>query len=167
MSATSSIYIEAPVQRVFDFVKDPRKAWAASNAGDLVDVTMTEQGLGSYYSWVWNLPGGLRWEGFQVYTEFVPNQRITDRSSKPFIGTWTTTFASEGSGTRLTAERHPGSSRLLRPLDRLTDRVFRQIVSQRSLDRLKALLEEPAAPAAELPQPRAGATGDAAARTAP
>ena len=141
MSATCSVYIEAPVEKVFAFYQDPRKAWEMTNAGELIDVKMTEEGVGTYYSWGMRLLPGLRWEGFGVFTEFVPNKRITDRSSESFIGTWTYTFEPEGSGTRVTAQRHPVSSRALRPIDRLIDRVFRQHAEKREFTTLKALLE--------------------------
>ena len=147
MSATCSTHVEAPVEKVFDVYKDPRRAWEISNAGDLVDAKTTEDGVGTYYSWAWHPLPGLHWEGFGVFTEFVPNQRITDRSSSPFVGTWTYTFEPEGSGTRVTAQRHPSSSRLLRSIDRLADR-FRVFVEQREFGTLKALLEQPTAAAA-------------------
>jgi hypothetical protein len=86
-------------------------------------------------------------EGFDVLTEFVPNQRITDRSSRSFVGTWTTTFEPEGSGTRLTEQRQPVSFWPLRPLDRLMDR-FRGKLNQQSLEKVRAELERPEAPTA-------------------
>ncbi len=150
MSATCSIHIEAPVEKVFDFYKDPRKGVAAmwtdqmNERGELLDVKTTDEGVGTYYSWAMKLPG-LRLEGFDVYTEFVPNQRITDRSSRSFVGTWTYTFGPEGSGTRLTHQRHPASSRARRAIDRLMDR-FRVSVERQELEKLKVLLEKPAAP---------------------
>lgn len=150
MSASCSIFIQAPVEEVFDFYRDPRTAWQMTNAGELIDVKMTEDGVGTYYSWGMKLLPGLRWEGFGVYTEVVPNKRITDRSSEAFIGTWTYTFEPEGSGTRLTAQRHPVSSRALRPLDQLIDRVFRQYAERREFEKLKTLLENPATPAVSM-----------------
>lgn len=156
MSARQSIYIDAPVHEVFDLYKDPRRTWALGpdqmvRRGELIDVTMTDDGVGTYYSWAFHLPG-LRLEGFDVFTEFVPNERITDRSSRSFVGTWTATFAPEGTGTRLTQWRHPVATRALRPLDRLFDR-FRRSVGQEELEHIKAELEKRVAPAA----PRAGA----------
>lgn len=150
MSATCSIYIDAPVEDVFAFYRDPVKLWSLGpdqmrRHGELIDVTTTEEGVGSYYSWAMKLPG-LRMEGFDVFTEFVPNQRITDRSSRSFVGTWTTTFAPVGTGTRVTAQRHPSSSRLWRPVDRLMDR-FRVAVELEEMQSLKALLEKRTPPA--------------------
>ena len=159
MSVKQSIYIDAPVEKVFDFCKDPRKTWSAMpdqvvGGSELVDVTMTAEGVGTYYSWTVTF-AGLPVEGFNVFTEFIPNQRITDRSSRTFVGTWTVTFEPEGSGTRVTQWRHPVPLRLLRPVDRLMDR-FRASLEQQSLEKMKDALEKPTAPAAA---PAASAEG--------
>lgn len=146
MTVKQSIHIDAPVEEVFDFYADPRSAWTVmpdqmTGRGRLTEVTRTEEGVGTYYSWTVRL-AGVPVGGFDVYTEYVPNERITDRSSRTFVGTWTTTFAAEGSGTRVTEERHP-SPPVLRPVDLLTDRV-RQRLTRQSLTKLKAELEKPA-----------------------
>ena len=54
---------------------------------------MTDEGGGTYYSWVYGT-AGLPVEGFDVYTEFIPNQRIADRLAVqadgiPIAGAWT------------------------------------------------------------------------------
>lgn len=149
MSTKQSIHIEAPVEKVFDFCADPRKSWSTGPermGGELVDVKMTEEGVGTYYSWVMKI-AGLRIQGFDVYTEYVSNKRFTDRSSASFAGTWTYAFEPEGSGTRLTMQRHPASFWALRPVDRLTDRLFVASLSRQTLEKVKAQLEKPTAPA--------------------
>ena len=80
MSATCSVYIEAPVEKVFDFCKDPRTAWEMTNAGELIDVFDTRSsfhsiayedefgdyaeedffGYGFTYNWAVELIGGVR-----------------------------------------------------------------------------------------------------------
>ena len=145
MSAEYSIYIEAPVETVFDFLKDPRKQMSVMR-GRLTDVKMTKEGVGTYFSWTMTL-FGLPVKGFDVFTEFVPNQRITDRSSFEPAGTWTYTFESEGSGTRLTMWRHPASFWALRPIDRLLD-LYRASLTRPLLAKVKAELEKSTAPAA-------------------
>ena len=168
MSVKQSIYIEAPVEKVFDFCKDPRKTWAAmpegvAGSGELSDVTMTAEGVGTYYSWTMKV-AGLRVEGFNVFTEFIPNQRITDRSSRTFVGTWTVTFEPEGTGTRVTEWRHPVSFPPMRPLDRLMDR-FRMSLEQQSLAKMKEALEKSGAPETSAP-PAAAAPAASASRGA-
>jgi len=56
-----------------------------------------------------------------VFTEFVPNQRITDTSSSSLEGTWTYLFEPEGSGTKLTVENRGRSFWRIPPLERLLD----------------------------------------------
>ena len=150
MSVTQSIYIDAPVAKVFDFCLDPRKSWSVGpdqmlRHGSLTDVKTTEEGVGTYYSWSFRL-AGVSMEGFDVVTECVPNERITDRSSRPFVGTWTSTFEPEGTGTRLTMQRQPASSPAMRLADRLFDR-FRISLGQQTMAKLKAELEKASAPA--------------------
>lgn len=149
MSAALSIHIDAPVKKVFDFYKDPRNQWATGSDqmikyGKLTDATMTKEGVGTFDSWTFGF-GVLRMEGFDVITEFVPNERMTFRSSSHMVGTLTCTFEPEGSGTRFTLHRHPGSFWALRPVNLLVERLFAS-TWQQSLEKLKAELEKPVAP---------------------
>ena len=80
MTATLSVHIDAPVERVFDLFRDPGK-WQDAGRGIVFrDVNRTREGTGTYYAWSTRV-AGVPVEGFDVFTEFVPNQRITDRSS--------------------------------------------------------------------------------------
>ncbi len=88
----------------------------------VTDLKLTDEGVGTYYSWVAKMPG-LRIEGFDVYTEFIPNQRITDRSSSGLPGDWTFSFEPEGSGMRLTAEVQHRSFWRIPPLKELVEGV--------------------------------------------
>jgi uncharacterized protein YndB with AHSA1/START domain len=138
-----SIHIEAPVEKVFDFFKDPRNMPEAIAAPFAVkDVKLTEEGVGTYYSWVTKTPV-LRMEGFDVYTEFVPNQRITDRSSMGLPGDWTFSFEPEGSGMQLTAESHHRSFWRIPPLMQLVEGV-QSMIAGRLLSAVKAKMEAPA-----------------------
>ncbi len=137
-----SIHIEAPVERVFDFVKDPRNEWdMLAMPFALKDVKLTEDGAGTYYSWVTKTPG-LRIEGFEVFTEFIPNQRITCRSSSSMAGDTMYSFEREGSGTQLTMESHPRSLWRIPPLRELVEWVD-SMTTERFLSALKAKMETP------------------------
>ncbi len=137
-----SIHIEAPVEKVFGFCRDPRNMMETLTTPFAVkDVKLTKEGVGTYYSWASKTPG-LRMEGFDVYTEFVPNQRITDRSSSGLPGEWTLSFEPEGSGTKLTAEVHHRSFWRIPPLRQLVEGV--QItMTGRLLSAVKAKMETP------------------------
>ncbi len=137
-----SIHIEAPVEKVFDVVKDPRYVpEGVAMPFEVTDVKLTSQGVGTYYRWASKTPV-LRWEGFNVYTEFVPNQRITDRSSSSVTGDITISFEPEGSGTKLTMEGRPRSFWRFPPLRQLTDLV-KGMAADRYLPAAKAQLEGP------------------------
>ena len=141
MTYHQSIHIDAPVTKVFDFFKDPDN-WARQEPEGVQfkDVRLTQEGLGSHYSWVAKI-AGLPFEGFNVFTEFIPNQRITDRSSSSLEGTWTYSFEPDDSGTKLTVENQVGSVWRLPPLERLLDQMTARTHDPLFV-RLKALLEE-------------------------
>ena len=135
-----SIHIEAPVEKVFDFVKDPRNVPEGVTVPyEVTDVKLTEEGVGTYYSWASKTPG-LRFEGFGVYTEFIPNQRITDRSSWSIFGDFITWFEPEGSGMKLTMETRHRSFWRIPPLRQLAD-WGQSMASERFLSALKAQME--------------------------
>ncbi len=137
-----SIYIEAPVEKVFDLVKDPRYVpGGVTMHFDVTDVKLTGEGVGTYYRWATKTPV-LRIEGFDVYTEFVPNQRITDRSSSAMVGDISISFEPEGSGTKLTMEGRPRSFWRFPPLRQLTD-LFKGMIADRFLPAVKADMEAP------------------------
>ncbi len=146
MSATRSIYIEAPVEKVFDWLKDPRN-WATLNpAGEeLTDVHVTREGLGTFHVWTIKAMPGVRYECFAVRTEFVPNKRIVDEWSLAIEGSETYTFDAEGSGTRVTLQTHPRSFWRLWPLNKLVGRVEGR-ENERALAKVKDFMEASSAP---------------------
>lgn len=141
MTYHQSIHIDASVTKVFDFFRNPDN-WAQQEPKGVhfKDVRLTREGLGTHYSWTAKI-AGVSIEGFNVFTEFIPNQRITDRSSSPLEGTWTYSFEPDGSGTRLTVENRAHSFWRLPPLRRLLDRMTAK-THEPLLARLKTLLEE-------------------------
>lgn len=120
MTEKFSVHIEAPVAEVFDFFRNPMNWHTVSRGVVFKDVHVTPDGVGTYYAWVSSV-AGLRLRGFDVFTEFVPNERITDWSSSDLEGTWTYSFEPEGDGTRLTMENHVRSLWRIPPLGRLLE----------------------------------------------
>jgi hypothetical protein len=120
-----TVYIDAPVEKVFDFFKDPRNqfALAPDRRVQVTDVKMTNDGLGTYYSYAMKVAGLTR-EGFVVYTDFIANKRIVDRSSVAMHGSWTYGFEPEGTGTRLTMYGQSRSFWRIWPFSFLLDRVM-------------------------------------------
>lgn len=125
MSATQSTHIEAPVEKVFDWFRDPRN-WPTLNPASQEAVTQAHvapEGLGTFHVWSLKPLPGVRFECFGVFTEFVPNKRIVDKWSMALEGTETYTFDTEGSGTRVTLERQRRFIWHLGLLDTLVDQV--------------------------------------------
>ncbi|HEX6485297.1 MAG TPA: SRPBCC family protein [Nocardioidaceae bacterium] len=104
-----SIYIEAPVETVFDHFMDPRKDIDLMPIDtEVLEFKLTEEGIGTYTSYRSKI-AGIPFEMFDVVTDMVRNKRITSKSSSAMEGTWTYTFEPEGKGTRLTMEHQAGS----------------------------------------------------------
>lgn len=144
MTATLSEHIDAPVETVFDFFRDPGNWQAAGRGVAFRDVHLTAEGTGTFYTWATRL-AGVPVEGFDVFTEFLPNERITDRSSLALEGTWTYAFAPEGTGTRVTLRNRSGGPWRLPLLEQLVDALA--VAGHRPvLARVKARLEAGAGP---------------------
>lgn len=121
MSFKRQVYLDAPVETVFDLFENPAN-WQqfAGNGVVYKNVTLTREGVGTTYERVAKV-AGVPIRGFNVFIEFVPNQRITDRCSRAFEGTWTYTFEPDDSGTRLTYENESASFWRIPPLSWLMD----------------------------------------------
>ena len=123
MATTHGTHIEAPVEKVFDFFKDPKNWQELPRADRLTDVTVTQEGVGTHYRVILPIPG-LRIRARGVFTEFIPNRRITDRSSLSLAGTVTFSFQPDGPGMKLTMESHPRSFWRIPPMKELAGWVM-------------------------------------------
>ena len=123
---TRSMHIDAPVGRVFAYVKEPEHFFAAMYAVDprlsgQITSRPAEIVLGSTYEW------SGRWSFLPVHavvtrTEYLPNERIVDHQPEPLGGvTWTHTTAPDGAGTTLTLRCDTFSRIPL--LDKVEDRL--------------------------------------------
>ncbi len=104
-----SVCIDAPVESVFDFWKDPANqfALAPDDRAELVDVRLTDSGVGTSYRIAIKVAGRTVRGPSTEFTELIPNRLIVDRSSMGLHGTWHYEFTPEGSGTRLTMRGQP------------------------------------------------------------
>jgi hypothetical protein len=73
MTSKHGTHIEAPVEKVFKFFKDPKNWQELPHADQLTDVKVTDQGVGTYYRVILPIPG-VRIKALGVFTEFIPNQ---------------------------------------------------------------------------------------------
>jgi hypothetical protein len=134
-----SLHIEAPVEKVFAYFKDPANWQELQEGITFEDVRPTPEGVGTSYRWTARM-AGLPVRGTNVFTEFVPDQRIVDESSLSLEGTWIYTFEPEGSGTRLTLENRNRSFWRVPPLSRLLDQATAR-GHARVMERAKARME--------------------------
>ena len=141
MAAKMSFYIDAPVESVFDFFKDPNNQIESPPFSDMKvqDAKMTKEGVGTHYSWSIKM-FGIPVNGFEVITDFEPNKHITEKSSNAMVGTWDYRFEPEGSGTKVTMEHRQRSLWAVPPLRNLTDFVTPRL-SRSFIKAVKAELE--------------------------
>ena len=98
-----SVHIDAPVEKVFDYMKDPHHFLEAFPEKDrsnmaVTEVNLTPDGVGSTFSMVGRMfLVHLTW----VFTreEYTANQRIVDHAN--LGGVWTSTFEPDATGTTL------------------------------------------------------------------
>lgn len=128
---TRSIYIDAPVKKVFDYYKDPvnwaevAPAWLDATYSD---IKRTPKGVGTTFTFKGKMARVIPVEGTGELTEVVPNRRIVYRGKDPLqdaTETMTFLFEAVGSGMTLTAVDEREASRVERiPLiGRLAERV--------------------------------------------
>ena len=118
---SGSIHIDAPVERVFDHVKEPAHFFEAMpkrmrSGGVPRAVHMTPEGVGSTYEWVAGHIAGFQLVGVITRDEYVVNESFVDRSSTG--PEWAWTVEPEGNGTRLTltfeySTKVPGIDKLI------------------------------------------------------
>jgi uncharacterized protein YndB with AHSA1/START domain len=100
---TRSITVDAPVEKAFDYVLDPRKVWTVPDVA-VADVVIKPEGVGTSAR-IWSHVLGFHIEGGLEYTEVVRPERIVIK-----VGffmehpTWTFAFEPEGGGTKVTAQ---------------------------------------------------------------
>jgi uncharacterized membrane protein len=95
-----SISINAPVEKVFEFMSKPEnlpEIWPS------LQEVRNVQSLpnGSYcYDWTYKM-AGVRFDGKAEWTEFVKNQRIVDKNESGIPSTFIWTYRAEDGGTRV------------------------------------------------------------------
>jgi uncharacterized protein YndB with AHSA1/START domain len=96
-----TVIINAPVEKVFAYITDPMTLLEyLPSMMDVKDVTLTEQGIGSHYRWVYKM-AGIPFEGESTVIEFIPNVRRVVQSKRGIVSTWTWAFEPHDGGTKL------------------------------------------------------------------
>lgn len=143
MTFKYSILIEAPVEQVFGFFRDPGNWYELAGKGSpaLYDIQLSDAGVGTSYRWAARL-AFFKLEGANRFTRFIPNDLIRDESSCSIEGTWTYRFEPEGTGTRVTIENEQTSFWRVPPLRQLMEYLAGQ-GHKPMLAALKARFEQP------------------------
>jgi uncharacterized membrane protein len=96
-----SIFINAPVEKVFAFMAEPinqLEIWPSML--EVKNVQPLSNG-GHSFDWVYKM-AGLRFDGHTEMTEFVKDQRVVAKSSSGISSTFIWTYQPEEGGTRTT-----------------------------------------------------------------
>ncbi len=95
-----SITINAPVEKVFEFVRPDNlpEIWPS-----LVEVSNVQELPTGGYSWDWVYKmAGMRFTGASKHTEFVPNERTVSETTGGLEATITWLYEPEDGGTKFT-----------------------------------------------------------------
>lgn len=118
-----SIHVDAPVEKVFDYVKDPQKQWRAFEQMDKATIAekdiAPDMGEGSTWTWQSHMLF-LPFHGTLTRESYVFNERIVDRSTTGVR--WTYTFEPDEAGTTLAMEVEVSNP--VPYLDKIEDKVF-------------------------------------------
>jgi hypothetical protein len=99
-----SVHIDAPVEKVFDYVRDPHhffeafdEEWRRHMA--MAEVTLTPEGVGSTFRMMGRMFFLFHMEWVLTRVEYVPNERIVDRANTG--GVFSYAFEPDETGTTL------------------------------------------------------------------
>jgi uncharacterized membrane protein len=100
-----TITIKAPVEKVFGYLTEPTnlpEIWPS-----MVEVKDVKQhiprGVGDTFRWVYKMVG-VRFEGLNETTEFVPNQHVATKNTGGIPSTFRWMYRPEDGGTKLTMD---------------------------------------------------------------
>jgi carbon monoxide dehydrogenase subunit G len=136
---TCSIHINAPVQAVFDVVKNPASFSELMPGVQFTPEVITPDGVGTTYRFQARV-AGLPVRGSGRFAQVAANRHIRDETSIPIEGSFDYWFEVEDGGTRVTIEHHPGRLWGLPVLGRLLADSYAR-ADRQVLALLKAKLE--------------------------
>lgn len=117
-----SVFVEAPVETVFQYVEVPERFYSALTNRMIIETPNVKPGeVGGMFDWKVPYVGGIIERGQMTRVEYVPNERIVDKSSRGWV--WTVITEPVAGGTLLTFQAEESSS--IPFLDKLDATVFR------------------------------------------
>ncbi|HEU5083159.1 MAG TPA: SRPBCC family protein [Acidimicrobiales bacterium] len=148
IKTAETIYIDAPVEQVFDFYKDVENwptvapAWLKWS---VKDVKRTPELTGTTFAYEAKMAGAINMQGDIEIVEAVPNERIVMRDTGPAGGPQTETFLfdSVNSGMTLTVVDERQGTRLEHlPVVGVLAQRFVNLLTSRWLHVLKRMMEQ-------------------------
>lgn len=151
MTFSWTVTINAPVEQVFNYLRDPENMWHYPDV-KIAEVKVAPGGVGTTVRTEFPLPGlkylGITGNVVSETIELVPDRRIVVKSTPSmgalfkFDGTWTWTFEPENRGTKLIVDYAELASWPVYVFDRLSEK--RQNTEMNAwLADVKAVLEAP------------------------
>lgn len=141
MKFETTTYIDAPSERVFEFINTPENDLGYISGLVEVDDIEELQNGGHRYDYVYKL-AGIKLDGTVEITECEPNEHLVAEMSGPMRGTVTYAFSREEGGTQLTSTLDVDLSGTI--LDRVLEPVARTFLKRdhdSSLALLKTIIE--------------------------
>ena len=138
---TVTIYIEAPVGKVFSFWADPEN-WkqVAATEYTFEDIVVTPEGVGTTYREVEKVAPGVCLKYLGRFTDFVANERIVEEYEGHLAGTFLYQFEPQGSGMQFTLKHTPATIGRVPVVGAIIERQMAR-KSQRLLTDLKTVME--------------------------
>lgn len=96
-----SIFINASVEKVFDFMLEPTNILVIWPSMLEVKNVQSSPNGGYRYDWVYKM-AGMRFEGQTETTEVIQNQRVVAKNESGIPSTFIWTYQPEDGGTRVT-----------------------------------------------------------------
>ena len=100
---TKSIFIDAPVEKVFAYMEDASnlpEIWPSMV--EVKNIVVDQNGLANY-DWIYKM-AGVHIQGASKTLENVPNKRIVVKNEKGVESTFTWDYHPESNGTKLSVE---------------------------------------------------------------
>lgn len=136
-----TIFIQAPVSKVFEFANTPEKLVEIWPSMVEVSNVQPQPGGGSNFHWKYKM-AGMFFEGDTTVKEFVPDQRTVTTNTGGIPSTFVWTYQPEAGGTRMTMEAE--YSVPVKVLGKLAEPVIAKINEREAetvLENLKTAME--------------------------
>ena len=138
-----TVHVNAPVDAVFDYLKNPANMWTAFPKCKTSDVHLTPDGVGSSDHFSVRYWGVAIETGTHEVVEAVPDQKLAVRTHPYGAGNgplWTWTFRPEDGGTRLDLDMADEGPKAVLVINRLFEKTMDETYT-RWLNAIKANVE--------------------------